>query len=50
MNNEPNADQTDRSRDFKKASLKFTGFLLLLAGVYFVFEYGTYYAMKLFAS
>lgn len=50
MDDKPQADDAARSRDMKKATLKLLGFLLMLAGIYFIVERATYYAIMIFTS
>lgn len=49
MNDTQKSDDNE-PMDMKKATLKFLQILLMLAGVYFICERLTYYAIMLFTS
>lgn len=50
MNDTPGTNQNAESKDIRKTSLKFLQIVLMLAGVYFIVERATYYAIMFFTS
>ena len=50
MNDTTGPNQNERSKDIRKASLKFLQMVLMLAGIYFIVERATYYGIMFFTS
>lgn len=50
MNDTTESNQNAGSRDIKKTAVKFLQIALMLAGIYFIVERTTYYAIMFFTA